>query len=260
MKRIEVNERVFGLFEEYRGREDDSRALGRLMRLAEQCEADESEKIALVILEAHWFSLKENTGQASNAPFFEGVCRYVDNLKSYRLNFYDADSFQHALDAVADIREQRIILYIGAHGSKCMIAAAHARSLMKKVAEFSSKRKIEGVLLSSCLAAGHDESMFEAFKGRTNWLFGYQSSVDFLGSAQVEAALLERASEMSATDAEDVVKVVTKFAKALNCFNPKWRIGSEPRVTLDQSIRLVMRGKHMKLPQDYTPALIKAAW
>lgn len=260
MKRIEVNERAFGQFEEYRGREDDSRALSRLIRLAEQRDADESEKIALVILEGHWFSLKENAGQASNAPFLEGVCRLVDNLKSYRLNFYDAGSFQHALDAVADIREKRIILYIGAHGSKCMIADANAKNLMKKVANFSSKRKIEGVLLSSCLAAGHDDSMFEAFKGKTNWLFGYQSSVDFLGSVQVEAALLEQASEMSADDVEDVDKVVAKFSKALNCFNPKWKIGSEPRVTLDQSIRLVMRGKHMKLPQDYTPALIKASW
>lgn len=36
MKRIEVEEKVFQQFENYRGNEEDSRALGRLIRLSDQ--------------------------------------------------------------------------------------------------------------------------------------------------------------------------------------------------------------------------------
>lgn len=260
MKRIEVEEKVFNQFEEYRGKDEGSRALGRLIRQSDQQEKVQGERIAVVILEDHWFSFEENPGQASNAPFLEGVCRLVNNLKSYRLNFYDAASFGHALDAALTVPEQRIILYIGAHGSKGMIGAAHAKNLMTKVAEFSRKRKIEGVLLSSCTAGLNDATMREALKGGTNWIFGYTSSVDFLGSIQVEAAILEQLAYANRLASEDEEKIVEVFAKALNCFNPKWEIGTDPFPTLEQSIRLITRGKRMQNPVDHTAEVIKKAW
>jgi hypothetical protein len=260
MKRIEVEERIFNQFEEYRGKEEHSRALGRLIRQSEHRAQVLAEKIAVVILEDHWFSFGDNPGQASNAPFLEGVCRLVNNLKSYRLNFYDSASFDCALEAVLTVPEQRIILYIAAHGSKCMIGAANSKNLMKKVAEFSRKRKVEGILLSSCMAGGHDPAMIEALKGGANWIFGYTSKVDFLGSVQVEAAILERLACAGPLDSENEEKTVEIFAKALNCFNPKWIIGSVPLPTLEQSIRLITRGKRMQNPVDKTAEVIKEAW
>lgn len=261
MKRIEVDEQTFQKFVSNRREADDSLALGRLMRTADKVRKQEESRIALVILEDHWFSFKEKPGQASNAPFLEGVCRMVDNLRSYRLNFYDANSLGHALDAASTVPENRVILYVGAHGSQCRIGAANATNLMKKIAEFSrGTKKIEGILLSSCLAAAHDPSMLEAMKGGTNWLFGYQSSVDFLGSVQVEAAILRKVSALSAEDVEDEDKVIEAVAEALKCFNPDWEIGSEPRETLAQSIRLVTRGKHIKNPSDSTSDVIRKAW
>jgi hypothetical protein len=260
MKRIEVEERVFQQFEEYRGNDEDSRALGRLIRSSDRTKKEQEERIAVVILEDHWFSFEDNPGQASNAPFLEGVCRLVNNLKSYRLNFYDAASFAHALEAVATVPEQRIILYVGAHGSKCRVGGAPAINLMKQVAAFSRKRKIEGILLSACLAGGHDPALVEALKGGSNWIFGYTSEVDFLGSVQVEAAILEQLSYTGPRVAEDAEEVVEVFAKALACFNPKWKIGTAPFPALEQAIRLVTRGKRMQNAVDHTAEVIKKAW
>lgn len=260
MKRIEVEERIFNQFEAYRGDEDETRALGRLIRFSAQRKQEEAERLAVVILEAHWFDFDDNPGQASNAPFLEGVCRLASHTRSYRLNFYDANSFAHALDAVATVAEPRIILYIGAHGSKARIAAANATTLMRKVAEFSTKKKIEGILLSSCLAGGHDPAMAEALKGGSNWIFGYRTEVDFLGSVQVESAIL---AELAGADAcfsdneDDVVKV---FGNALRCFNPLWQIGGARYPHLLDTFRLITRGKYMKTSVDQSQKVIDHAW
>jgi hypothetical protein len=260
MKRIEVEEKIFQQFEDYRGNDEGSRALGRLIRLSNQARKEQTERIALVILEDHWFSFEENPGQASNAPFLEGVCRLVSNLKSYRLNFYDADSFGHALDAAATVPEQRIILYVAAHGSKGTVGGARTTNLMKKIAEFSRKRKVEGIILSACSASGYDPAVAEALKGGSHWIFGYTSDVDFLGSVQVEAAILERLSFTDPSIVENEEKLIKVFANALACFNPKWKLGTAPFPTLETAVRLVTRGKHMQKPVDHTAAVVKLAW
>lgn len=211
-------------------------------------------------MEDHWFSFEENPGQASNAPFLEGVCRLVGNLKSYHLNFYDADSFGHALEAAATVPEQRIILYIGAHGSNAKVGKAHTANLMKKVAAFSRKRKVEGIILSACSASGHDPAIVEALKGGSHWIFGYTSRVDFLGSVQVEAAILEQLSAADPSIAENEEKLIKVFAKALACFNRQWKLGTAPFATLETAIRLVTRGKHMQKPVDHTAEVVKLAW
>jgi hypothetical protein len=260
MKRIEVDERTFSQFEAFRGNENDTRALGRLMRFSAQRQQEEAGRLAVVLLEAHWFDFDDNPGQASNAPFLEGVCRLASNTRSYRLNFYDADSFSHALEAVATVAEPRIILYIGAHGSKSRIAAANATTLMKKVADFSQKKKIEGILLSSCLAGGHDAAMAEALRGGSNWIFGYRTEIDFLGSVQVEAAILAElaAADAGFSDSED--KVIKAFGNALRCFNPHWTIGGTRYPHLLDAFRLVTRGKYMKNAADHSQEVVDHAW
>lgn len=102
--------------------------------------------------------------------------------------------------------------------------------------------------------------MIEALKGRSNWVFGYTSNVNSLGSVQVEAAILEQLSAAEPETVENEKELIKLFAKALACFNPKWELGSAPRATLDSAIRLVTRGKHMKTPVDHTADVVKQAW
>jgi hypothetical protein len=260
MKRIEVDERTFNQFESYRDGEDETRALGRLIRYSTRKQEEEAGRLAVVMLEAHWFDLDDNPGQASNAPFLEGVCRLVRNVKSYRLNFYDADSFGHALEAVATIAEARIVLYIGAHGSQGRVAAANVTSLMKKVAAFSQKKKVEGIVLSSCLAGGNSLAMAEALKGGSHWIFGYRTAVGFLGSVQLESTILATLAAADADCSADEEKVIKVFGNALRCFNPHWEIGDGRFPQLLDAFRLFTRGKYMKTAVEHSQQAVDHAW
>jgi hypothetical protein len=261
MKRLEIEEGAYTQFETYRGEDDQSKTLRQLVRLGKRQREEQDERIALVILEGVWDDFDDNPGQRSNAPFLEGVCRSVDSIRSYRLNFYDAASFAAALEKAVTVPEKRILLYIGAHGSKTRLGSANATNLMKKVAEFSrDKRKIEGIILSSCLVAGHDPALIASLKGGTHWIFGYTSSVDFLGSIRLETAILEQVWLAQHDYAQDEDKIVEVFAKALGSFNPVWKIGGDGTVPLWQSVRLVTRGKHMKTAAEYTDELLDQAW
>lgn len=260
MKRIEVEERVYSKFEDYRGNDEDSRALGRLLRTSNAQQQAQAQSVAVVILEGHWFDFDSHPGQVSNAPFLEGVCRLANNVSTYRLNFYDAGSFSHALKAAETVSASRVILYIGAHGSKGRVAAANSTTLMKQVADFSRKKKVEGILLSACLAGGNDAAMDEALKGGSNWIFGYRTAVDFLGSVQVEAAILSQLLRAEPGYADDEDEIIELFGTALHCFNPDWEIGEGQYEALHDAIRLKTRGKRMKTAMDFTDEVIEQAW
>jgi hypothetical protein len=261
MKRIEVDEEVFGRFEKFQRDADPSAVLDELITEGRRRRKSDEEGIALVILEGVWFDFARNPGHASNAPFLEGVCRLVDTVRSYRLNFYDANSFAKALERAVSVPEQRIILYIGEHGSERKIGSAHALTLMNEVAKRSRKsRKIEGVILSSCMVGGHDDALEAVLKGGANWVFGYTSSVDFIGSAQVESAILHTITQYRAGYADTEDGIVEVFADALQRFNPDWKIGNDGKLQLARSVRLVVRGKHKQTVQDKTTAMTGKAW
>lgn len=261
MKPIKVEDRTFDHFERFRKDASDSKAINELIALGTRHARSRREQIALVILEDTWYAYDDNPGQASNAPFLEGLCRFVDTARCYRLNFYDANSFELALQKAVSVSELRIVLYIGAHGTKGKIGNANAASLMKKLADFSkNKRKIEGVILSACSAGGHDPSVIAALNGSINWIFGYNSNVDFIGSIQVETSILGAilTAPLEYTDTDE--KIITEFSNALSCFNPYWKIGSAPRHELWQSVRLATRAKHKRNPTDCTDAMLQEAW
>lgn len=114
--------------------------------------------------------------------------------------------------------------------------------------------------MGSCSAAGHDPALINALEGSTNWIFGYTSDIGFLGSIQLETAILSAVlkAESSYTESDD--KIVAAFAKALGCFNPEWKIWDAPTPALWQSVRLMTRAKHKKNPTDCTEALVEEAW
>jgi hypothetical protein len=261
MKRIEVDEDVFGRFEKFQRDADPSAVLDKLITEGRRRRKSDEEGIALVILEGVWFDLARNPGHASNAPFLEGVCRLVDTVRSYRLNFYDANSFAKALERAVSVPEQRIILYIGEHGSKRKIGSAHALTLMNEVAKHAQKDgKIEGVILSSCMVGSHDDALKAVLKGGANWVFGYTSSVDFIGSAQVESAIVHSVTQCRAVYADTEDGIVKAFAGALKRFNPEWKIGSGAKPQLAHTVRLVVRAKHKQTVQDKTAAMTGKAW
>lgn len=261
MKRIEVDEDVYGRFQKFQDGRDESKVLDKLITYGRQRRRSEDEKIALVILEGIWYDFSSNPGHASNAPFLEGVCRVVNTMRSYRLNFYDAESFTKALEWALTVPEKRIILYIGEHGSAKKIGNAHAVTLMKKVAELSRDRsKIEGVILSSCSVGGHDNALEAGLKGGAHWVFGYTSAVDFIGSAQVESSILAAIAGSGSDYIDDEHRIAKVFAEGLKRFNPDWAMGSGKQPELEHTVRLVVRGKNKKTVCEATRVMTQLAW
>lgn len=261
MKRIEVDDEVYGRFQKFQNGADESKVLDKLVTYGRQRRRRDDEQIALVILEGVWYDFSTNPGHASNAPFLEGVCRFVDTMNSYRLNFYDATSFAKALEWAVTVPEKRIILYIGEHGSTKKIGNSHALTLMKKVAEMSRDySKIEGVILSSCLVGSHDDALEAGLKGGAHWVFGYTSSVDFIGSAQVESSILATIARSGSDYVDDEHQIAALFAEGLKRFNPDWMIGDGAKPELRNSVRLVVRGKHKKTACEATKVMTQLAW
>lgn len=251
MKRIDIDERAYEGFHQLPG-SDNSRKLRKLVELGER----QREEIALVVLEDLLFQFGDNRGQASVAPFFEGLSRFFDHVRIYRLNFYDAGSFALALEKAMSVTESRIVLYIGAHGSKGRIANANARTIAAQIAK-TAKDKLEGVILSACETGASDETLEKVLEGRANWVFGYSNSVHILSSMLLETAVLRQVFGAAPDYIETQQGIVDTFAKGLRCFSPCWHFGDDD---MPMSVRLQVRPKQKQKSTNATLDLVQEAW
>jgi len=243
---------------------DHSTLVQKLLKDDTERKSALSEKIGLVIFEDIWWDLDKNPRQASSLPFLDGLARYMDKLTAYRFNFYDTASFEEALTRALKVKEKRVILYIGAHGSYSTIGGARLKTLLDKLREKSKNdKKIEGVILSSCLAGGNEEAMSKAFGGGTHWLFGYNASVDWLGSVLIETTIIENLCRNEQDYCDSSQKMVDLFKDALGRFNPNWKIAADVKnneVPLKSAISFWVRPKGAKLPRNLSGELTDAAW
>lgn len=263
-KHIRVEENAHSTFENYAAGEDHSKVIRRLVKAAEHQEARNEGRIGLVVLEDSWWSLSDNPRQASSGPFLEGLSKYMDHLTVYRFNFYDTSSFDKALVRGLTVPENRVLLYIGAHGSTKRIGGANLSSLLDKLSEKSKNdKKIEGVILSSCMVAGNDNAIPKAFSGRTNWLFGYSESIDWLGSILIETAVLESICRAASDYCSSTASLLDTFRDALQHFNEDWHVAADEKgnpVSLKSAISFWVRPKSAKKPKCVTSNLISITW
>lgn len=259
-RRLEVSELAYDAFMEYANGEDHSRALRRLSKNASRENHKRSHRIALIVLEDLWWDLDKNPAQASSAPFFEGIARLCENVRSYHFNFYDSSSFDKALERALTVSEERIVIYIGAHGTKKKVGGASGKTLLGKIREHGlNDNRLEGVIVSSCTFGGNDEAIAKLFEGRINWFYGYQTSVDWLGSLLLETALIECLAykRHSYIDTEDDIEAL--FSEATEPFDKNWEMGEDDagrRKRLKDALVVAARPKNGKKfrfmsPEDF---------
>lgn len=113
---------------------------------------------ALLLLESPWWLPRDNPLRASCLPFFQGLERLYDGFNIYYSTFYDTPSFEIALsqDLIHTV-EKRQILYIGAHGNRSCISNGRASTILSKVSLYG--KRIEGVIVSSCLVADRENNL-----------------------------------------------------------------------------------------------------
>ena len=214
---------------------------------------------ALLLLESPWWLPRDNPLRASCLPFFQGLERLYDGFNIYYSTFYDTASFEIALSQdLIHTAEKRQILYIGAHGSRGTISNGRASTILSKVSQFG--KRIEGVIVSSCLVADRENNLFKALEsGDVRWAFGYTKSVNWLNSVLLELSILEAlvgASEHVDYDRDSLLNV---FKTALEKFNPNAPFGADEEPLYD-CLCLIQRAKYQRAPEDLTLDLIDLAW
>lgn len=218
-----------------------------------------TESFALLLLESPWWTPKSNPSRASALPFFQGIERLHDYFNIYYSTFYDTPGFDIALSQdLVHTHESRQILYIGAHGSESQIANGRASTILEKVAVHG--KKIEGVIVSSCLVGARDSNLWNPLLiNKTRWVFAYRHTVQWLDSALIEMALLEAIALADKDYADNQDTLIETFAAALSKFNPLLPLGVEGE-PLKECICLMQRAKFKHHPENLSELLVDLAW
>lgn len=160
---------------------------------------------ALLILEGPWWTPADKPKRPSVLPFLEGLEQYKGNFNIYHSNFYETQGFRRALeDDLVHTREDRLFLYIAAHGGSRMVGAMESESgktittgmrlttLLKDVRKVASHSNIEGVVLGSCTLGTNRSDLLATLKASPiTWIFGYACEIDWIPSTLIDLSILE---------------------------------------------------------------------
>ncbi|HON80802.1 MAG TPA: hypothetical protein PLN56_00850 [Methanoregulaceae archaeon] len=228
---------------------------------------------ALLVLEGPWWTPAHKPKRPSVLPFLEGLEKYKGNFNIYYSSFYEKKSFQKALeDDLTHTREQRLFLYIAAHGGSRMVGALESESgksitcgmrlttLLQGVRKVARTGNIEGVLLGSCTIGSNRADLLSTLK--TNpiaWIFGYACEIDWIPSTLIDLSILEYAMALKKDELRSTVKIIRAFASALSRFSGDYPLCREENRTVPLKHAISLSVKPRKpgaLPEDRTRALL----
>jgi len=235
--------------------------------------------VALLVAEAPWFSPKDNVGQATGLPFFEGVSRLVNasitdsRFNIYSSNYYDNSSLEKALDHLVNTREPRQILYLGGHGDGKKVSGAtisKASSLIRDRGE-----KIKGLILSSCWGGLSDkiskatEYGFDPKSGVAkmvngpNWVVAYKHPVAWFESAMIETSLIKTFAEAYMDGGVNSREAIfDQLVFALRAFSIEDNIGFDQNdnasLSVKDTLRFWIRPQGAEYPTEITDEIFVA--
>lgn len=227
---------------------------------------------AILVLERPWWTPYENPRRASVLPFLQGMANVLENFSVYHSTFYGREGFRLALeDDLTFTREDRLYLYIAAHGRGRMIGGSEVyqgmqlRTMLGDLEDAAGYSNIEGVVIGSCEVGGSTDDLMQTLIGTSIvWIFGYTCEIDWLASMLIDLSIFDRLTTLRESDLSDRSKIINAFVQALKKFDGTFLIGEDRGgvVTLKDAISLIVqpRGRGNK-PRDDTEVLIeKLQW
>jgi hypothetical protein len=223
---------------------------------------------ALLVIEGLWWTPEQRPKRPSVLSFLEGLESFRGDFNIYYANFYEKTGFRRALeDDLTNTREDRLFLYIAAHGTGKRIGGLKARTSVKIPAMFRAVKdaanysNIEGVLIGSCSVGNNIDDFISTTKNSSiAWIFGYTCEIGWMASTLIDLSIFEHLMKLKKADLKDRERIVKAFAKALRRFNGKYPLcrGKGNRTLLKDAITLVVqpRGPKQKA-KDETKSLLK---
>jgi hypothetical protein len=227
---------------------------------------------ALLVIEGLWWTPEQKPKRPSVLSFLEGLESLSGDFNIYYANFYEKTGFRRALeDDLTNTRENRLFLYVAAHGTGKRIGGLKARTGMKLPAMFKAVKdagnysNIEGVLIGSCSIGNNiDDFISTTRKSSLAWIFGYTCEIGWMASTLIDVSIFEHLMKLKKSDLKDRKKIVNAFARALRRFNGDYLLcrGKGNRVLLKDAITLVVQPRSPKeKAHDETAALLaKLGW
>jgi hypothetical protein len=227
---------------------------------------------ALLVIEGLWWTPEQNPKRPSVLSFLEGLESYHGEFNIYYANFYEKIGFRKALeDDLTNTREDRLFLYIAAHGTGKRIGGLKARTGMKLPAMFKAVKdagnysNIEGVLIGSCSVGNNINDFISTTKNSSiAWIFGYTCEIGWMVSTLIDLSIFEHLMMLKKTDLRDRRKIVNAFTKALRRFNGDYPLckGKGKSILLKDAITLVIqpRGPKEKAVDETAALLTKLGW
>jgi hypothetical protein len=221
---------------------------------------------ALLVIEGLWWTPEQKPKRPSVLLFLEGLESYRGDFNIYYANFYEKEGFRRALeDDLTNTREDRLFLYVAAHGTGKRIGGLKARTGMKIPAMFKAVKdagnysNIEGVLIGSCSIGNNINDFISTTKNSSiAWIFGYTCEIGWMASTLIDVSIFEHLMKLKKTDLKDRKKIVNAFTKALRRFNGDYPLCKKKggTIPLKNAITLVIQPRGPKQKAlDETAAL-----
>jgi len=210
-------------------------------------------RTALLVIEGLWWTPEQKPKRPSVLSFLEGLESFRGDFNIYYSNFYEKNGFKRALsDDLTNTREDRLFLYIAAHGTGKRIGGLKAKTGMKIPAMFKVVRNaanystIEGVIIGSCSVGNNIEDFLSTTKNsRIAWIFGYTCEIGWMASTLIDLSLFEHLMKLKKSDLAKREKIVNAFVKALSRFNGDYTLckgkGKKTGVRLKDALTIVIQ-------------------
>jgi len=227
---------------------------------------------ALLVIEGLWWTPEEKPKRPSVLLFLEGLESYRGDFNIYYANFYEKEGFRRALeDDLTNTRENRLFLYVAAHGTGKRIGGLKSKTGMKLPAMFKAVRSaanysnIEGVLIGSCSVGNNIGDFIDTAKNSSiTWLFGYTCEIGWMASTLIDVSIFEHLMKLGRRDLKSRKTIIDAFEKALKRFNGDYVLCKEKgkNIPLRDAITLVVkpRGEGSRAADETKVLLDRLGW
>lgn len=217
-------------------------------------------KTALVILEHPWGLDTEDQNVVSVLPYFQGLEKLEASFDLYHSAFYEAHSFEAALNELTKMDYKNYYVYVACHGRGLRLGRMNLGNMLHKLNAKAQHINLVGVLLGACLV-GRNTHYFEAYTESSAivWKMGYKCSVNWLEGTLLDLKLLQTLMALKDKQLQDKQPIITAVNQATQVFNADSEIGEdrdESPMLLRDSLSLVVqpRGQGHKA-KDYSSRL-----
>lgn len=223
---------------------------------------------ALLIIEGPWWTPREKPSRPSVFPFLQGLRNYSGKFNMYHSNFYEKQGFKRALqDDLVHAHEDRLFLYISAHGTSRTIGGLKSKTgmqistFLKTVNRTANYSNIEGLVIGSCTVCNNVDDLIAAVKSSSIvWIFGYNCDIHWIPSTFVDVSVFEHLLDLEKGDLRKRDEILGAFVLALKRFNGDYVIckSNGEEIALRDAITLVIqpRGRGSR-PINETARLIE---